>query len=185
MLARPETEIVDLRHYVLLTEPAAEAKVEKRLADQGFDPFVPKEKKTEVRSRHSMFGVSRYKIEITRPVFRGYVFVPLNLAWSWGPFYSTPGLRQRPFLMLCDRPAVVNTVDMAKLKGLDLALQNPESHGLPYQIGDQVKILDGPFMDFVAKVSKLDDADRIELLMDILGGNAKTHVTASQIAPAD
>jgi transcription antitermination factor NusG len=183
MLAKIDDTENDLRHYVLMTEPSVEFKVEKRLADMDFNPFVPKEKRQEVRTRHSMFGTHRYKVDVIRPVFRGYIFVPLNMAWSFGPFYSVPGLRSRPFLMTCGEPAILKAVDVKRLKGLDGALQEPTSHGQPYKIGDQVRVLNGVFRDFVAKVQKLDDRGRIELLMDILGGNAKAELHVSQVAP--
>lgn len=186
MLAKSSDCSIDLRHYVLLTEPGAEFKAERHLKAQGFEPYVPQEVVIKYRTVQSRFGGRHQKkVETAKPIFRGYIFLPLNMAWSFGPIYSTPGLRQTPFLLICGKPAVVPTAEMERVYGREEKLKDAPIQGLPYKVGDQVRILAGPFAHFNAEIAKLDDEGRIELLMDILGGRTKTHVTAGQFEAID
>lgn len=184
MLAKAETD-VDLRHFVLLTEPGAEFKAQRHLQANGFEPYVPSERVTKFRSVRSYFGVTRREYDVQRPIFRGYLLLPLNLAWSFGPLYTTPGLRDRPFLMICGKPAILQDVDVERLKGAEAALKDAPIQGLPYKIGDQVRLLEGPFAGFAAEIVRLDDQARIELLMDMLGARVKIHTSARHIEAID
>ena len=47
--------------------------------------------------------------------------------------------------------------------------------------GDQVKIMRGPFSDFIAKVEKIDEQQRIWVLLDFMGQNTKLQVTHDQV----
>lgn len=180
MLAKAETD-VDLRHYVLLTEPGAEFKAHRHLRANGFDPYVPSERVTKFRSIRSMFGSFRREYEALRPIFRGYLILPLNMAWSFGPLYTTPGLRDHPFLMICGKPAVLKDADVERLRGAEEVLKEAPIQGLAFRIGDAVRYLDGPFAGFAAQIIGLDDQHRIELLMDMLGARIKVHTSARHI----
>jgi hypothetical protein len=92
-MAAPEHVDVNLRWHVLFTEPTAELKAAKYLDRLGFKPYVPIETKNIHRSIRTMFGVQRRECQSVRPLFRGYLFVPLNRAWSFGPIYTTPSVR--------------------------------------------------------------------------------------------
>src|SRR5581483_8039009 len=144
MLAKTETD-ADLRKYVLVTEPGAEFKAQRHLKARGFDAWVPSERVTQVRRVRTIFGEIGRKIEIVRPIFRGYIFVPLNMAWSFGALYSTPGLRQSPFLLICGQPAVVPECEVARLQQVETDLKHAPLQGLPYRIGERVRITEGAF----------------------------------------
>jgi transcription antitermination factor NusG len=184
MLAKVETEI-DLRHHVLVTEPGAEFRAERHLKAQGFEPWVPSETVTAYRTVRNYMGTTRRPHQVTRPIFRGYIMLPLNQAWSFGPFYGIPGLRATPFLIICGKPAVVPEREIARLQEAEQKLKGAPIEGLPYQVGDQVRILQGAFTGFAAEIAKLDDASRIELLMDLLGARTKIHLAAHQFEPHD
>jgi transcriptional antiterminator NusG len=180
MLAKTETT-VDLRHHVLVTEPGAEFKAQRHLKASGFDPWVPTEKIVQVRRVRTHWGEIGRKHNVIRPIFRGYVFVPLNMMWSFGPLYSTPGLRQSPFLLICGKPAIVPHHEVARLKSVEIDLKNAPVQGLPYVIGETVRITQGAFTGFTAEINRLDDRGRIELLMQILGAETKLHLAVEQI----
>lgn len=182
MLAKAETQI-DLRHYVLRTEPGAEFKAERHLKYAGFKPWVPSETLIQVRRTRTYWGEQGRKHEVTRPIFRGYVFIPLNAAWSFGPLYSTPGLCSSPFLLICGNPAVVPPHEVERLQALEIGRKGSPVQRLPYKVGDNIQIMEGPFRGFTAEIAKLDDDARIELLMFILGAKTKMHLSVEQIAP--
>lgn len=178
--ASRNSEATDLRQYVLVTEPGAEFKAARHLTAEGFDPWVPHETVKKTRRFKTYWGESRKTIEVTKPIFHGYLFIPLNRAWSFGPFYSTPGLRKRPFLLIDGEPAVLNEFDVLKIQGAEQELRTAPIRGLRLNIGEQVRISDGPLTGFTATIEKLDDESRIGLLMDILGAKRRFLATADQ-----
>lgn len=189
-VAEPESAI-DLRWHVLLTEPSCELKAAHRLTRVGFKPYVPLFTKTVAYRINTMFGRQLRERKITRSLFPGYLFIPLNMAWEFGAIWTTPGLRtgsqqnSSPFLKINDRHAIVSNEDIEKMRKVEAALANPANLGLPYKVGDKVKLIDGSFADLVAVISRLDDASRIEILMDMLGRQTKTFVTSKQIVASE
>ena len=184
MLAKVGADI-ELQHYVLVTEPGAEFKAERHLRADGWNPWVPRETIIRNHKVRTYWGEVNRPRQVVRPIFRGYIIVPLNMAWSFGPLYSTPGLRQTPFLLICGKPAVLRPHDVQKLIDAESDLKDAPIQGLPYHVGDKVQITQGAFAGFTAEIARLDDEARIELLMELLGGRVKTHVTARQIEAID
>lgn len=176
---------IDLKWYVLLTEPQGEARAERRLNALGFCPYVPRERVIKIRTRRTMFGEFKDSGPCMLPIFRGYLLCPLNLDWSFGSLYSVPGLRQNghPFLRHNDKPVTLSDVIVERIRLIEEALSDPANIGLPYKAGDKVQITEGAFLDFVAQITKLDDATRIEAEIDIFGRKTMIHLKAHQIAP--
>ncbi len=174
---------IDLRWYVLLTEPSNEFKATRHLDRLGFDPFMPTEIRQTQYTVRTMFGVQRRMRSIERPIFPGYIFIPLNIAWSFGPLYTVPGIRPNGhcFLKVGGRHVTIDPADIEIMRNVEAALKNPILPGCPFRVGDKVKMADGPLCELVAVISKLDETGRIELLMDILGRKSKLFVNARQI----
>lgn len=181
---------IDLKWYVLLTEPNRERIAAARLRGLGFDPYVPTFQKLTHYTVRSMFGVTRRQRKVERPLFPGYLFIPLNLAWSFGPLYDVCGLRGAgkgkcsPFLKINGEFAIISEVAMAIIRDVTHKVNNPDDLGLPYKVGDQVRILDGPFADRFAQIQTLDDAERIVLLMELLGRKTTVFASSRQITAA-
>lgn len=175
----------DIKNFVLLTEPGGEKRAHGYLRNEGFDPYVPMESKIVSFSVRTMFGIHRRSREETRAIFPGYLFLPIDMGWNHGDGWETPldrcpGLRrQGKFLLKANKRHRYLTEDeMDKLRLAECICNNKS----PFEIGDQVRILDGPFADHIAEISRMDDLQRIELLKDFLGRKTKTLVTISQIA---
>jgi len=50
--------------------------------------------------------------------------------------------------------------------------------------GQKVKILTGPFADFVGTLERLDDQGRVKVLLDMMGGQVPIMSRASELMPA-
>jgi transcription antitermination factor NusG len=173
---------VELKNYVLLAEPNGEERARKFLKRHRFKPYVPMEKKVKTRVVHGVFGERRIKVETMRPIFSGYLFLPLNWDWDFGPVNACPGLRQEgsKFMRMIGedglpKPVTLTDADMKKIRHIE------ETISPTHKVGDRVTVVDGPFMDLVAEISKLDDRGRIELVMDFLGKKTKFLANPSQI----
>jgi transcription antitermination factor NusG len=182
----PVSGDVDLRYFVMLTEPNKELKAEKRLRDLGFDPFVPKETKLVNYGVRSGRSNATRKREVTRPLFRGYLFLPLNRAWRFGPIYDCDGLRPngRCFYVRNGEHVVLRPCDVELLRHAERVAAEMAKPGSVYKPGQSVKMVDGPFSDIVMKIVTLDDAGRIELLCELFNGTSKQYASVDQIEPA-
>lgn len=170
--------------FILLTEPNMEFKVEKRLG-QIIDrpPYVPRETRIIHYSVRNLFGsMSRRVRNVIAPIFRGYLFMPDQPKLP--PLDGVPGLRSSPYLRINDCLATLFQSEINMMRAIEERLANPELPRLPYKVGDQVRIMNGPFADRLANISRLDDIERIELLMDLLGAKTKVFAAACQISAA-
>lgn len=177
---------IELRYFVMLTEPSKELAAERRLREMGFDPYVPKETKLVnygVRSGHNN---AIRKREVTRPIFRGYLFLPLNRAWSFGPIYRVNGLRPNGhcFHVVNGRHVILRRQDVELLRQAERVAAELNLPGSRYKVGDPVKYVEGPFADLIMRIVNLDDPGRIELLSDIFKGSSKLFASVDQIEPA-
>lgn len=177
---------IDLRYFVMLTEPNKELKAEHNLRDLGFDPFVPKETRLQNYGVRSGWSKSVRKREVTRPIFRGYLFLPLNRAWSFGPIYTCDGLRQngRCFYVRNGCHVVLRPCDVELLRQAERVCAETAKPGSAYKVGQSVRMVDGPFADIVMTIARLDDAARIELLSDLFNSSSKLYASVDQIEPA-
>jgi transcription antitermination factor NusG len=175
---------IDLRWHVMLTEPQREARAAKRLRELGFAPYFPSMPHRKLRVVSTIFGQQRRPLMILLPLFPGYLFLPLNMAWSFGPIYRASGLRTHsPFLIVDGRHARVSDRDIASMREIEAELRGQQqAAGLPFKAGDRVRVTHGPLQDFVGKISRMSDAERIELLMDVVGGKTRVLTTWRQIA---
>jgi transcription antitermination factor NusG len=91
-----------------------------------------------------------------------------------------PGLRKKsiPFMKTGDeRFLTLNDRDM----GLIRTAEQKANRHMQFEVGDRVRVIEGPFADRLAVIQRLDDESRIKLLLDIFG---KLYVSPNQIEPA-
>lgn len=179
-MIEPESAAIDLRHFVLMTEPMRETKAFEYLREQGFQPYVPMFNRTMVYHVRSFGRSIRRSRTKSWPIFTGYLFLPLNMAWSFGPVERCPYLRQNgsKFLKNDGHYKVLSAKDLADIQRVEVIANFRDS----YKLGDEVTVLDGPFAELTARIEELDDATRIKLLMDIFGRQTTIFASADQIA---
>lgn len=145
--------------FILQYKKNAHLKAEKNLNRQGFETFLPLDNYT---SRKAV----RF-INTTQPLFPGYMFVSFDrAASSWNKVNNTYGV---------SRLITFNSVPIAVIKDL---MDRCDSSGklLPtkkLKKGDQVKILRGPFANFIASVETYTTEQRIWILIDLMGRKTK------------
>jgi transcription elongation factor/antiterminator RfaH len=149
----------DERWFLVHTLPRSELQAQKHLHWQGFRSHIPLVLKTV---RHA-----RKISNVRAPLFPRYLFTILDLGRDrWLSIRSTVGVSS---LFTCgDLPVpvpagVVETLiehtDESNLTRLDDGLKP----------GQPVRILTGPFADFIGTLERLDDAGRVRVLLDMMG----------------
>lgn len=167
---------VERRWYVVQSEPRQDRIATAGLIGRGFAAYAP------LVARDIRQGRGRTR-EVIRAMFPGYVFVHLSLATDrWQRIFSTAGVRG--MLMAGDRPAIVpdDKLDLVRTVEKDEEqYRQSRIGGHDFTVGQQVKIVEGPFCGFVAAITDLDDAGRIGALLSIFGGPTRTVMSADQI----
>ena len=185
-LIEPCDPVVDLRYFVMLTEPNKELRAERNLKDMGFEPFVPKETKLVNYGVRSGRTSATRKREVIKPLFRGYLFLPLNRGWRFGPIYNCDGLRQngRCFYVRNGEHVILCPRDVELLRQAERISAELAKPGSVYKPGQSVRMVEGPLSDIAMKIVGLDDDGRIELLCELFNGSSKQYASVDQIEPA-
>jgi len=160
--------------YVAQLKPNAQGLATTHLRRQGFEVFHPVRRVTRRAG-----GAFRAAL---RPLFPGYLFVGADMAApplsrvnatrgvgrlvSFGaapspmPAQLVAGLRAR-----CDGAGVLGELDTLG-------------------VGDRVRLLSGPFADYVARVETLDAGQRLWAVLEAARNPTRVHVLASEVEPA-
>jgi len=132
----------------------------RNLARQGFDLFCPMH--PSMTKRRGQFHKS------WRPLFPGYLFVGFDQARApWRAINSTYGVsRLVNFGTEAPRPVPEGLITGLRMRcDADGRLLPPET----LEKGDSVRILSGPFAEFVTTVERVTPDQRIWVLLDLLG----------------
>jgi transcription elongation factor/antiterminator RfaH len=163
----------DERWFLAHTLPRRERQAEFHLTAQGFRTHLPQIRKTV---RHA-----RQLRTVWAPFFPRYLFVILDLGRDpWLSVRSTIGVSH---LVSCDgRPAPVPAGVVESLiehSGDHLSLL-----GSGLIKGQPVRILCGPFADFVGTLDRLGENGRVSVLLKMMGTAVPIALHRSVLAPA-
>ncbi len=161
------------RWFLVHTQPKSERKAELHLGAQGFRTHSPQIQKT---IRHA-----RQLRTVRAPLFPRYIFLILDLGRDrWLSVRSTIGVSS---LFTCeDRPvpvpkgvveALIARTNEANLTRFDVDLT----------MGQTVRILSGPFADFVGTLERLDTAGRVRVLLTMMGSTVPVALQRSALLP--
>ena len=162
------------RWFLVHTLPHCERKAEIHLGAQGFRAYLPQIQKT---IRHS-----RQLRTVRAPLFPRYMFLILDLGRDrWLSVRSTVGVSS---LFTCeDRPVpvpkgvvegLIARTDEGNLTLFDVGLAT----------GQSVRILSGPFADFVGTLERLNAAGRVRVLLTMMGTAVPVALHRSALLPA-
>jgi transcription elongation factor/antiterminator RfaH len=161
------------RWFVVNTRPKSERKAEWHLGAQGFRTFLPQFQKTV---RHA-----RKLTTVRSPLFPGYLFIALDLKRDrWLSVRSTIGVLR--LFMQDDRPAPVPVGIVESLIAHSDGDLTRLDDGLVE--GQVVRILSGPFSDFVGTLARLDATGRVQVLLQMMGASVPVILSRSALAPA-
>lgn len=136
-----------------------------------FNVIVPKEKKIKIKNG------KRKTVE--EKIYPGYVLVEMIVDdESWYVVRNTP--RVTGFLGAGTTPIPVSAKDIADLmKRMDAG--EPE-FTIDFEVGEAVKVMDGPFKGMDGKVSEIDqERGKIKVLVNMFGRDTPVELDSLQI----
>lgn len=163
------------RWLCVRTQPRKELFAAKNLEMQSYRHYLPTLMKTV---RHA-----RKVTKVRAALFPTYLFVEIDLdVQQWRPIRSTFGVSN--LIMENDRPKLVPSGVVETLQ----EATNDDGHidfRHDVQIGQNVRLLSGPFFNLVGTLEALDDRGRVAVLLDILGGQRRVFAEQTALQPIE
>jgi transcriptional antiterminator NusG len=154
-----------------------EARIESlHLKDLIFQVVVPMENEVEVKN-----GQRR---TVARKVYPGYVLVDMILtAETWHAVRNTPGVTG--FVGAQNEPAPLSDADLPYILRGTPAKPGEEEKAKPriaYTVGQSVKVIGGPFADFIGTVSEVDaEKQKVTVLVSFFGRETPVQLDFLQV----
>ena len=145
----------------------------KGMSDQILDVLVPTEEVVEMR-RGS-------KVNSERKFFPGYVLVKMELSDdAWHLVKDTP--KVTGFLGSKLRPQPISDAEAERiLKQNQEGVERPRQ-GVMYEVGEQVRVADGPFTSFNGTVEEIDEEKgRVKVSVSIFGRMTPVELEYAQV----
>jgi transcriptional antiterminator NusG len=166
--------------YVVHTYSGHEAKVKKNLesrietmdmSEKIFEVIVPTEEEIEIHN-----GQRR---TVNKKVYPGYVLVKMRMDDdSWYVVRNTPGVTS--FVGMGTKPTPLRDDEVITIKQ-QMTAEAPRVK-LSLAVGDNVRIVDGPFQDFEGKIDEVkQETGRVKVLVSFFGRETAVELDFLQV----
>lgn len=169
------------RWYVVHTYSGHEAKVaatlKQKIKAQGmenriFEILVPTQEKIEVREGK--------KVTINEKIFPGYILVRMDLDdETWYTVRSTAGVTS--FVGIGNKPTPLDPKEVKTIQKF-MRMEAP-TYKASFSVDEPVKIIDGPFAEFLGTVEQIDEAKgKVKVLVSIFGRETPVELDFLQVS---
>jgi transcriptional antiterminator NusG len=145
-----------------------------KIADQFEEIMIPTENVVEIRRGQ--------KVNSERKFFPGYVLMKMRLTdESWHLVRNTP--KVTGFLGSGARPLPISNAEAARLiDQLKQDADKPRRPSIRYDIGESVRVADGPFTSFNGIVEEVDEErSRLKVAVSIFGRSTPVELEYAQV----
>lgn len=180
LVIRPERD-PNARWYVVHTYSGHEERVAAQLADRVkglnldekiHEVLVPVQEKIKIARGK--------KITYKEKLFPGYMLVRMNMADdAWSTVRGTRGITG--FVGLGKNPTPIPQTEVDTIQ--QFSAQKAPTFKASFTIGEAIKIIEGPFAEFLGTVSAIDDAKgKVTVLVSIFGRETPVELDFLQVA---
>lgn len=141
------------------------------MGDKIFNILVPTEKRIKIKG-----GKRRI---LTEKMFPGYVLVEMIVTDdSWYVVRNTPNVTG--FIGTGTIPTPLSDEEIKAIQKR-MGIEEPK-YKIEVQVGDPVKIIDGPFKNFEGKISEIDEErGKVKVLINVFGRETPTELDFLQV----
>ncbi len=156
-----------------VAESLKEQAVLKKMEDKILDVLVPTEKVVEIKK-----GA---KVNAEHKFFPGYILVKMEMSDEcWHVVKNTP--RVSGFLGSRNKPQPISDAEAERIiKQMEEGIERPQTV-VDFEIGEQIRVTDGPFASFVGVVEEVDsEKSRLKVSVSIFGRYTPVELEFSQV----
>lgn len=141
------------------------------MEDKIFEVMVPKEKKIKIRN-------GKRKV-VEEKIFPGYVMVEMVVTDdSWYVVRNTPNVTG--FIGTGTTPTPIDDKEVKSLQRR-MGIDEP-TYSIEVEVGETVRIVDGPFKEMEGKVSEVDtDRGKIKVMVSMFGRETPVELDSLQV----
>ncbi|MBV8445412.1 MAG: transcription termination/antitermination protein NusG [Candidatus Dormibacteraeota bacterium] len=140
--------------------------------DKIFDVLVPTEEVMEIKD-----GQRR---KVSKRIFPGYILVNMIMSdESWYVVRNTPGVTS--FVGSGNKPVPLQE---SEIRGIQKQVKAEVSTkvSVEYQVGENVRVIDGPFTDFHGKVTEINvEKGKLKVLVNMFGRETPVELDLLQV----
>ena len=136
------------------------------------DVLVPTQERIEIREGK--------KVTLKEKIFPGYIIVRMELDnTSWYAVRSTPGVTG--FVGVGNKPSPLSEKAVETIQ--QFSKMEAPTYKATFSVGEAVKIIDGPFSDFIGSVEEIDEEKgKIKILVSIFGRETPVELDFLQVS---
>ncbi len=156
-----------------VAESLREQAILKNLEDKILEVLVPTEEVIEIKK-----GA---KVSSERKFFPGYILVKMEMSDEcWHVVKNTP--RVSGFLGSRNKPQPISNAEAERIiKQMEEGVDRPQTV-VDFEIGEQIRVIDGPFASFVGVVEEVDtEKSRLKVSVSIFGRYTPVELEFTQV----
>ncbi len=156
-----------------VAESIREQAILKKMEDRILEVLVPTEQVVEVRK-----GT---KVNAEHKFFPGYILVKMEMSDdTWHIVKDTP--RVSGFLGSRNKPQAISEREVKRIMDqIEQGIERPSTQ-IYYEVGEQVRVNDGPFASFVGVVDEVDnEKSRLKVSVSIFGRYTPVELEFNQV----
>jgi transcriptional antiterminator NusG len=142
------------------------------LEDKVLELLIPTQEKIEIRSGQ--------KKKVKEKIFPGYLLIKMVLTdQSWLTVRTTNGITG--FVGIGNQPTPINDKEVEAIQKF-MKMEAPKFK-TKFSVGEAVRIIDGPFADFLGSVEEIDEAKgKVKVLVSIFGRETPVELDFLQVS---
>jgi transcription termination/antitermination protein NusG len=157
-----------------IAQQIKEQAAQKGLGEQFDEILVPSEEVTEVRRGQ--------KVNSERKFFPGYVLVKMEMSdEAWHLVKDTP--KVTGFLGNKNKPSPITEAEAQRIVNqVKEGVDKPRKPAVVFEIGEQVRVADGPFTSFLGSIEEVDEErGRVKVSVSIFGRSTPVELEYTQV----